>query len=133
MSWNRVLTVEDFWDGPRAGFAFWGERLIAYKCLWNENADDYSDWYKIKPVELELLPLIEESWSIWKRWESAFYSGATAKETHPVLPEDRCRNEELERVLRPVRSFVEAKLERVKAEFRSTLDDPKSLEVRWIS
>ena len=133
MSWNRVVTVENFWDTPREGFAFWDERLIAYKCLWDGDADGYSDWYEIKPIEHKMLPLIEESWSIWKKWESAFHSGATSKETHPVLPEDRPRHEELERVLKPVRSFAHAKFERAKAEFRSTSSEPNHLKVRWFS
>ena len=40
-----------------------------------------------------------EDWEIWLRWERAFKQGETTQETHPVLPEDRQRHEELENIL----------------------------------
>ena len=36
-----------------------------------------------------------EDWGIWRRWELAFYEGQTSQESHPTLPEDRQRKEEL--------------------------------------
>jgi hypothetical protein len=74
-----------------------------------------------------------EHWDIWLRWESAFHEGRTTLETHPALPEDRARHEELQALLaaqaEPVKSV------RARALFRPVGIEGagriRSLEVRW--
>ena len=118
-----------FYDGPRGGVADFEGRPHAYASLFDESVG-YSDTFLLMPIDDELFRLALEDWAIWLRWESAFRTGETPQETHPALPSDRQRHEELERLIggrldpRPELSY------RAHAEFR-----PKSpgagLQVRW--
>ncbi len=131
MMWSRVVTIEDFWDRPRGGIAFNSGKLVAYKSQWDENADDYSDYYGVMPINEALLPLIEESWEIWIRWSNAFNVGETTKETHPALPKDRERREVLVRTIKPRIEVDEESCECLCAEFRSVQSGWNGTEVRW--
>jgi hypothetical protein len=129
--WNRVVTIEDFWDRPRGGFAFHDGDLVAYKSLWDNDADDYYDQYGIAPIDENLLPLIEESWSIWIRWSNAFDAGETTRETHPALPEDRSRYYQLKSILDPHIKVDTENCKRLCAEFKSIQPGWNGFVVRW--
>ena len=131
MTWNRVVTIEDFWDRPRSGIAFRNYELVAYKCLWDEGLDDYSDRYGVMRINQSLLPLIEEKWEIWIRWSEAFQRGLVARETHPALPEDRDRYTFLVSTIGSQTEVKDASCERLCAEFRSVQLAGYDTEVRW--
>ncbi len=131
MTWNRVVTIEDFWDRPRGGIAFKSGKLVAYKCLWDDREDDYSDYYGVMPINEALLPQIEESWEIWIRWSNAFDAGETTTETHPALPQDRKRYAVLASMIKPQTEMNEAICEKLLAEFRSIQPGWTGIEVRW--
>ena len=131
--WNRVVTIEDYWDDPRSGVAFRDGVLVAYKSLWDEDLHDYSDFYGVTPIDGKLLPLIEEMWAIWIRWSDAYDAGTTTCKTHPALPDDRTRYEELSAFLEPKTKVDEKNCIRLQAEFRRVQTGWNGTEVRWRS
>src|SRR2546430_8411304 len=72
MSFERVYTVNDYYDGPRSGIADHGGQPYYYDCEWDEEADDYADIFILTPVDSDTLALALEQWAIWREWEDAY-------------------------------------------------------------
>jgi hypothetical protein len=98
---ETVHTVTDYYDGPRGGIVSFHGRPHAYKSLWDDSEDDWSDTLLLQPIDEETFRLAMEDWAIWRRWESAFHSVQTDLKTHPALPADRARHDELATILKP--------------------------------
>jgi hypothetical protein len=96
---ETVHTMPDFYDGPRAGIANYEGVPHYYESQWNDRGDDGVDSYALWRIPGPAFELALESWWIWLRWETAFYRGEASRDTHPALPEDRARNDELEQIL----------------------------------
>ena len=47
-------------------------------------------------IDQELLELAKERWAIFLRWSTEFQLGNAALDSHPALPADRARYEELQ-------------------------------------
>src|SRR6185437_104535 len=96
-----------------------------------------ADTFLLMPVDRETFSSALEDWAIWRRWETAYCQGKASAETHPALPEDRSRHEELERLLEGRLVVDPAQAVQRKAEFRVRADPQWSgygwrpLEVRW--
>ena len=95
MKFDRVLTVNDYRDGPRRGVAELDGVPHIYEAEFESNGDGYGDTYFLSPIEPALLALVLEDWAIWRRWEAAFRRGETPAHTHPALPAERERHEAL--------------------------------------
>jgi hypothetical protein len=108
-----VHTMEDYYDGPRRGIAnFRGEPHL-YESERDSALGNYSEVFRLSPVAPAVLEAALEDWAIWRRWEQAFHDGRVPQSTHPALPEDRARHEELARYLKAnlridPKSFVRA-------------------------
>ena len=98
---ETVHTVLDYYDGPRSGIADYHGRPHAYAAAFPDAPSGAQDYFEflLQPVDKETFDLAMEDWAIWCRWERAFHSGRTRQETHPALPEDRPRHQELEELL----------------------------------
>jgi len=118
MNWEPLYTIMDFWDCPRSGVACVQGIAHAYTSVFDEAKDDYLDTYLVSPIEPEAMPLILENWDIWVRWESAYQAGLTTIETHPVLPEDRPRHEEIKKLLRGRAEVDRANYRSLRVDFR---------------
>jgi hypothetical protein len=94
-----VYTVTEYYDGPRQGVANFKGQPHFYDCGFSEEQDDYSDLYRLTPIPRQVLELAIEDWAIWKRWEMAFYTGKVTMDSHPALPEERARHEEIDAIL----------------------------------
>ena len=99
--YETVFTVTDYYDGPRKGLANYQGKPHFYECVFDENRDEYSDQYRLTPVDEETFRLAMEDWEIWLKWETAFHAGKADINSHPALPEDRPRHDELRRILDP--------------------------------
>jgi len=97
--YELVHTVRDYYDGPRSGVANFGGSPYFYDCVFDEKIDDYSDVFRLTPIDTETFNLALEDWTIWKKWETAFHLGKTDLSTHPCLPNDRQRHLEIEPIL----------------------------------
>jgi hypothetical protein len=135
--YERVHTMTDYYDGPRKGIADFEGQPHLYESEWDDVADDWASTFKLSPVEPRLFALAMEAWGIWQRWEAAFHRGQATRDTHPALPEERSRSDELGQILdRELRTrdhgYVLAR-----GDFKP-LDDPawsgagwRPLQVRW--
>ena len=96
MSQDRVLTINDYYDGPRLGVAELDGVSHIYEAEFDHSSDDYGDMYFLSPIDPALLTLVLEDWAIWLRWQAAHKRNEIAVDTHPALPGERARHEELE-------------------------------------
>lgn len=92
MAWERVYTVNNFYDGPRLGVADVDGVPHIYEAEFDHNLDEYGDTFLVSPVDQDLLALVLEDWEIWLRWNAAFKRGDASVGSHPALPEDRERH-----------------------------------------
>jgi hypothetical protein len=93
MTADRVLTINDYYDGPRLGIAEFGGVPHIYEAEFDHSSDEYGDTYFLSPIGEELLTLVLEDWDIWCRWDFAYESGEVDVSTHPALPSERARHE----------------------------------------
>jgi hypothetical protein len=108
LGWDTVLTVIDWWDGPIEGLANVDGRAHHFRVTWDDAADEYDHrLVELRPVDEATRALMLEDWEIWLRWSLAYRRDETTRETHPALPADRARNDELRRDLE-LRPFREA-------------------------
>jgi hypothetical protein len=96
---EEVFTVTEYYDGPRQGVANFKGQPHFYDCVFDEGRNDYSNLFALTPVSAHIFDLAREDWAIWERWEAAFYAGNTTRESHPALPQDRVRHEEIRAIL----------------------------------
>ena len=94
--WQRVYTVNEYYDGEVFGLADFGGQPHAYDREWDTNANEYGSHFLLAPVEPDLLALVLEDWEIWLRWQAAYIQKLATHETHPALPEERERHEALQ-------------------------------------
>lgn len=134
MAFERVYTMTDYWDGPRRGIADFQGQPHLYESKFLD--EDYDDVFDLCPVDHETLALALEDWAIWLRWESAFHEGRTTTATHPALPDDRARHDELAPLLAARLAMLVEPVARARARFRMepSLDRVtrgEFLEVEW--
>jgi hypothetical protein len=96
---DRVLTINDYYDGPRLGVAELNGVPHLYEAEFDYNRDEYGDTYFLSPIDRDLLELVLEDWEIWCRWHQAHTRHEVDLESHPALPQDRARHEELKRLI----------------------------------
>jgi len=130
-----VFTVTDYYDGPLNGISNFRGQPHFYERVFDSAQDDYSDMYRLTPVDEPTFHLAMEDWEIWCRWELAFHTGKAKIGSHPALPEDAARHEELKHILdRTLQSSHNAIIQRGKF---SALGESKlphgarQLQVKW--
>ena len=92
---DRVLTINDYYDGPRLGIAEVDGLPHIYEAKFDHSSDEYGDTYFVSPINAELMSLVLEDWEIFLRWDAARRCGEATIETHPALPANRLRHEAL--------------------------------------
>jgi hypothetical protein len=135
--YERVFTVTDYYDGPRKGLANFLGNPHLYECIFDEVKGDYSDLFRLTPIDAETFQLAMEDWSIWQRWELAFHTGKADLSTRPALPQDADMHEELERTLGkalltgPQRAFTRAGRFEPRGEQSPPEGVLRALQVQW--
>jgi hypothetical protein len=71
MNPDRVLTVDEYYDGPRLGVAELNGVPYIYEAEFDHSTDECGDTYFLSPIDPELLALVLEDWAIWCRWDAA--------------------------------------------------------------
>lgn len=135
MSYEKVYTVTDYYDGERAGIADFNGQPHYYECLFDDSIG-YLSTFLLHPIDSETFRLALEDWDIWERWNAAREEGRVSLDTHPALPEDRERHNEISEVLKS-RLIVDPEKD-IKAEAKFRVVGPggkgrsiASLEVEW--
>jgi hypothetical protein len=132
-----VHTVTDWYDSPRQGIADYLGQPHLFESDWRDFDGLDEDTFLLMPIDAATFTLALEKWAIWRRWETAFHQDKTTQETHPALPEDRDRHEDLKRLLEGRLTIDPARAVRASAEFRVRKDPDWSgygwrpLEVQW--
>ena len=101
--WEAVLTMDDWYDGPRVGVAHCQGSPHYYRSLyldapkWNPDEDRF-ELTPLSPIAVNAALELE---TIWERWHNACRSGKAPENPNGerVLPEDRERRVELETLL----------------------------------
>lgn len=127
-----VHTVTDYWGGPRRGIANYKGVPHFYESLFDEKADDWSDTFLLTPMDEETFELVLEGWEIWTRWEQAYQRGETTIDTHPALPLDKVRHEQIAQVLARSLKFDSENAIAVKANFKGE-KSREPIAVRWFA
>ena len=131
MAWDRVYTVNDYYDGPRLGIADVDGVPNVYEAEFDHSTEEYGDTFFVSPVDEGLLALVLEDWEIWLRWNSAFKRGEVTVKSHPALPEDRQRHEVLKIVIGDRLRVDRAQAKYMRARFEtSPLDGGTTVEWR---
>jgi hypothetical protein len=130
MAWDRVLTVNGYYDGPRLGIADVDGVSHIYEAEFDHSSDEYGDTYYVSPVDENLMALVLEKWEIWLRWDSAFKRGDVSVESHPALPQDRERHEALKIAIGDRLRVDRARAKYLKARFKTSPHDGTTI-VEW--
>lgn len=133
MTWDKVLTINNYYDGPRLGVAMVSGVPHIYESEFDHSADEYGDTYFVAPIEGALLAAVLEDWEIWLRWNNAHRLGEVEMNSHPALPSDRPRHAELQQVIAGRLRVDSTTHRRLRAEFRNleARGDWTGTEVRW--
>ncbi len=133
---NRVYTVTDYYDGIVAGVADFNGQPHYYECILEDEFDNYSQVFLLHPIDAETFHLALEDWDIWERWNDAREQGKVSLETHPALPEERERHDEISKILKS-RLVVDSEKD-IKAKAVFEIIEPKrqgkyiaSFQVKW--
>lgn len=94
-TYEKIHTIQDWWDGPREGVADYKGKPHVFTRVFDEDLDDYSDFFLLTPITEEEFHLIMEGNEIWKRWVMDFEERLVPLSSHPCLPEERARYEEI--------------------------------------
>ena len=133
---ERVYTMTNYYDGPRGGIASLRGRPHAYTSTFDVADDGYSELFELRAVDDETLRLALEDWEIWLRWDDAFKAGGVDLKTHPALPADRARHDEIAPQLASRLAALAGPVIEASGEFRpspghETSGGGRWLEVRW--
>jgi len=130
MAWDRVYTVNKYYDGPRLGIADLNGVPHIYEAEFDDSSDEYGDTYLVSPVDEKLLAFVLEDWEIWLRWDSAFKRGEVSVETHPALAQDHERHEALKMAVGDRLRVDRAHAKCVKGRFKTTTNGDTIVEWR---
>jgi hypothetical protein len=139
MTYERVYSLWDYYDGPRTGIADYRGRPHHYSSEWSATEDGYADTFILTPISDEALQLALEYERIWRKWRSAFDRGAVSQDSHPALPGQNQRFVELQSTLDKlveeapddlrIRATGDFRPRKAKKNMSSAT--PKELEVEW--
>ncbi|KAA3448648.1 hypothetical protein C7I87_19795 [Mesorhizobium sp. SARCC-RB16n] len=131
--WEPVLTVHDYYDGPRNGIAEYRGQAYAYRCEWDDALDDWSRVFLLSPIDDGQLAAVREDWLIWRRYQEHRADGRLQTgDRHPALAVDWPRHEQLADIVEQALRVNEAIAIRAVPEFRGTIEPNHDFEVRWL-
>ena len=85
MTYERVYTVWDYYDGPRTGIADYGGAPHHFVNEFDDDTEEYTERFTLRPINKATMQLILKQWDIWRSWELAFHKGQRDKSSHPAL------------------------------------------------
>ena len=127
--YEAVHTVNHYYDGPRTGVADFQGAPHFYQSEFDYDRDGRDETFLLTLIDQETFRMELEAWQIWIRWSDAFKTGSVTIDTHPALPIDRPRYDELQRMLKSRLVTDKQRTVRVKANFR--VSGTSQLEVCW--
>jgi hypothetical protein len=86
MTYERIYAIWDYFEGPRSGIADYLGVPHHFVNDFDEDKEDYTDKFTLRPIDNTTLQMIQRQWDIWRSWELAFHNGQRDKASHPALP-----------------------------------------------
>ena len=134
---QTVFTVEDYYDGPRAGIANHAGQPHYYRSIYLDlpdwNPDE--DRFELSPVSPEVVAAALEAADVFNRWNNTQprTSGlGIPDDEFGALPADRARRQELTQFLeRSYAVAIKAGRVLVRGEFHLCPTSPSGFQVRW--
>ncbi|TGV47463.1 hypothetical protein EN784_54030, partial [bacterium M00.F.Ca.ET.141.01.1.1] len=83
MRHEPVHTVWDYWDGIRTGIADLNGRSHYFAAQFDHNGDEWSDTFRLTPVEPEFMQRARRNWVIFRTWERKYRAGEADLQSHP--------------------------------------------------
>lgn len=65
---DKVITVNDFWDGPKLGLATLDGIPCIYERVFSDDLDNYTDFYNLTPITPETVDIVIKDWNNWLQW-----------------------------------------------------------------
>jgi hypothetical protein len=135
--YEPVLTVRDYWDGPRKGIAHFDGKPHFFECVFDEARDEYTNLFQLTPISPETLKIAMEAWKIWLEWEMAFRKGRVNISTHPSYSGGPSKNRSLiskaEKLLVTDPSIAATRIGKFKFQGSRHIEQavPGSFKVKW--
>lgn len=134
---EHVYMVWDIYDGVRSGIADYLGEPHYFECVVDDQEQEYSNNFELKPIDRETLLEAQEQWSIYRAWEAKFHGGSEVLETHPGHGGVNQRYDELERLVKDRLEAIPVATS-VPASFQAKEDQPelpdgclREMEVVW--
>ncbi|MBO0593993.1 hypothetical protein I2486_21545 [Cellulophaga sp. E16_2] len=131
MKYEKVHTVNDYWDGPIEGVADFQGKPHKFKLLFDENEDDYSTDYELQKISVKEFDLILQSWSLWIKWNNKDDKTKEEFDSHPVLPTDKEKREKIEAQLKGLTESNDSNKFKIKGYFNRLGSEHHDFEVHW--
>ena len=131
MKYEKVHTVNDYWDGPVEGVADYQGKPHKFNLLFDENEDDYSTDYELQKISTKEFDLIILSWSLWIKWKNKKDKTKEEIDSHPVLPKDKKEREIIEAQLKKLTESRDSTKFKVKGFFKRLGSEHHDFEVHW--
>jgi hypothetical protein len=133
--YERVFTVRDYWDCPRSGTANFHGKPHAFACEFDDQLDEYSNIFRLKPIDTQILELALEQSALGLRWAAAFRRKEVPLGLNPFISRQPPRFMELEEILKSALEVPAEGVARAIGEFRpsgASLDEYQwAVEVLW--
>lgn len=62
---EKVITINDWWDGPLNGLAYYNGVVCIYERIFDKVKDDWSDEYYLTPINFDIQNEILNEWHEW--------------------------------------------------------------------
>lgn len=72
---DRILTLENYWDGPQHGLCTFNGEYCVYERIFSEELDEFSDYYYLTPVSETIA---QKKLEIWHKWCEFMSNGGNA-------------------------------------------------------
>lgn len=101
--YEAVYVVEDWYDGPRSGYADYRQKPHFYRSL-HLDGDNYKhynpdeDRFELTPVSVQVVEWAVASYQLWVKWDEAYRTGTLPEDAGDdtrILPEDRVDDQKL--------------------------------------
>ena len=128
---ERVHAVFDYFDGPRSGIANFHGLPHAFAGKFDDDLQDWSEFYHLKPLTDEQFRLVMTYWQIWTNWLAAYKAGDVALDTHPALPNEKALHDQIAPAVEAALTVDVANSRVVWSTFHGRLPPDGELEVSW--
>jgi hypothetical protein len=138
MRFEKVHTIRDLYDGVRTGTADFSGAPHYFSSLYDDQADDYVDHFRLYPVSAQFMEGELCHWAIFRTWEAKFHRGLVPPETHPGHGGIDAHYDELSRwlneqikLLDPIPSLHTATFRALPGQEELPVGVLRELEVAW--